>query len=135
MKNEDSILFEITLHPGNVAVSISDYSVIPAESEILIAASTGFKIEGVEYVDLELSNSDCPGVVRIPVVKLSYVRSWFDFNINEYPPTVLIKGDEMTEDWMSINETIDIKDKQFKIMNSDFLSGLKSSLFCDKPSA
>jgi hypothetical protein len=40
--DNDSILFEITLHPGDVAVELGDYSVAPSESEILIAASSGF---------------------------------------------------------------------------------------------
>jgi hypothetical protein len=43
IKDEDSILFEIALHPGDVAVSMRQYSVILLESEILIAASLGSK--------------------------------------------------------------------------------------------
>jgi hypothetical protein len=82
MKGKDSILFEIELHPGDVAICISEYSAIPSESEILIAASTGFKIEGVEYIDVELHNSDCLSVVTIPLVKLSYFLSWSDFDID-----------------------------------------------------
>jgi hypothetical protein len=93
IKNEDSILFEIALHPGNVAVSIKQYSAIPSESEILIAASTGFKIEGVEYIELEIQKSDSLSVVMIPLVKLSYFLSWSDFNIDEQPLTVLVEGD------------------------------------------
>jgi hypothetical protein len=95
LKDEDSILFEITLHPGDVAISISEYSVNPSESEILIAASTGFKIKGVEYIDVELQNSDCLSVVTIPLVKLSYFLSWSDFNIDEVPPAVLVEDDGM----------------------------------------
>jgi hypothetical protein len=95
IQDEDSILFEIALHPGNVAVCIRDYSVFRGESEILIAASTGFKIDGVEYIDVEIENPDGLSDVRIPMVKLSYFRSWSDFNIDECPPTVLIEGDSM----------------------------------------
>jgi hypothetical protein len=93
--NEDSILFEIALHPGNVAISIQDYSDFPSESEILIAASTGFKVEGVEYIDVEIRQSDSLKVMRIPLVKLNYWLSWSDFDINQYPSTVLIEGNEM----------------------------------------
>jgi hypothetical protein len=93
MQDEDSILFEIALHSGDVAISIQEYSAVPSESEILIAASTGFRIDEVEYIDCEMEESDDSKIVRIPMVKLSYVRSWSEFNIDEGPPTVLIEGD------------------------------------------
>jgi hypothetical protein len=95
IKNEDSILFEIVLHPGNVAICISEYSAIPSESAVLIAASTGFKIHEVEYVDLEMSASDNLSPVRIPVVKISYFLSWSNFDIDTCPPRILIEGNPM----------------------------------------
>jgi hypothetical protein len=95
MKDKDSILFEIALHPGNVAICIADHSVRPSESQILIAASTGFKIEGVEYIDVEMQSSDCSKVVTIPVVKMSYFLSWSDFDIDECPPRSLIESDSI----------------------------------------
>jgi hypothetical protein len=90
MKDEDSILFEIILHPGDIAACIEDYSAVASESEILIAASTGFRVEGVEYADFEKTESDDWSTVTIPVVKLSYFLSWSDFNIDDSPHTILI---------------------------------------------
>jgi hypothetical protein len=95
MKDEDSILFEITLHPGNVGIYISNYSAIPQESEVLIAASTGFIIDGVEYIDLEMPEPVGLNPVSVPVVKMSYFLSWSDFDIDQLPHTVLIEGDAM----------------------------------------
>jgi hypothetical protein len=59
----------------------------------LVAASTGFKIGEVEYVDLEyvdleIPESDDLNLVRISVVKMSYFLSWSDFDIDECPPRV-----------------------------------------------
>jgi hypothetical protein len=114
IKNEDSILFEIALHPGNVAICIADHSVIPSESEILIAASTGFKIDEVEYVDLEMPESEDLNSVRIPVVKMSYFLSWSDFDIDACPPRVLVEGDVMRCEEVEklMSQSIEIKDKQ-----------------------
>jgi hypothetical protein len=95
IENEDSILFEIALYIGNVAIYMRNYSVFPSESEILIAASTGFRIDGVEYLDIEVQGSDCLRIVQIPVVKMSYFLSWFDFDIDECPPTVLVEDNAM----------------------------------------
>jgi hypothetical protein len=95
MKNKDSILSEIAFYPGNIAVSMKPYSVTPFESEILIAASTGFKIDEVEYVDIQIQESDDLNPVMIPVVKMTYFLSWSDFDIDECPPKVLVEGDKM----------------------------------------
>jgi hypothetical protein len=95
IKDEDSMLFEIELHPGDVASSIESYSDFPAESEILIAASTRFKILGIEYVEVEIKKSKKLKVVTIPVVKLSYVLSWSEFDLDDRPPVVLVEGDGM----------------------------------------
>jgi hypothetical protein len=61
--NDNNILFKITLHPGDSGVSICQYSEYPDESEILIAASSGFKIEEVEYIDYQGNGSNS---LRIP---------------------------------------------------------------------
>jgi hypothetical protein len=76
LKNEDSIPFEIALHPGNVAIDVKKHSIYRVESEILIPASTGFKIDTVEYIDLGMPESDDLNTVRIPMVKMSYFLSW-----------------------------------------------------------
>jgi hypothetical protein len=44
----DSMLSAITLHPGDCAALIEDYSAYGSESEVLIAASSVFKIGEVE---------------------------------------------------------------------------------------
>jgi hypothetical protein len=93
LSDDDSILFEITLHPGSVAVCIEDYSHYQSESEVLIAAETAFKIEGVEYIDLTIEESECQNSVTIPLVKLSSSLSWSDFDINERPETVIVESD------------------------------------------
>jgi hypothetical protein len=71
------------------------YSAIPFESEILNVASTSFKTEGVEYIDLRIEKLDCLSVVTIPVVKMSYFLSWSDFEIHKCPPAVMIESDAM----------------------------------------
>jgi hypothetical protein len=82
IRGEDSLLFEISLHPGDVAVAISDYSDYPMESEILIAASSGFMVEEVEWIEIRGS--------KIGQVRLSYCMSWYDFNIDDRPAPILV---------------------------------------------
>jgi hypothetical protein len=86
IKNENSILFKITLHAGDSAALISEYSEYRFESEILIAASSGFKVENVEYIDCESNESNS---FRIPFVSLSYCLSWYDFDIDKHPSIVM----------------------------------------------
>jgi hypothetical protein len=83
INGNDGILFEILLHPGAVAVRIPECSAV--NSEILIAASSGFMVEDVEYIDVPKKVSHNVTELRIPCVKLSYVMSWSDFDINERP--------------------------------------------------
>jgi hypothetical protein len=45
---EDGLLFEISLHRGDDAVSIRDYSDYQNESQVLIAASSRFTVEPVQ---------------------------------------------------------------------------------------
>jgi hypothetical protein len=82
---EDSVLFEISLHPGDVATSIRDYSAHKNESEILIAATSGFTVNEVEEIVIDSQ-------VRIPQVKLSYCMSWYDFDIDDPPAPVLVES-------------------------------------------
>jgi hypothetical protein len=82
INGEDSLLFEILLHPGDVAVRIDTFSVHPDEKEILIAASSGFSVEDVTWVDIK--------GLKIGNVRLSYCLSWYDFNIDDPPVPVLV---------------------------------------------
>jgi hypothetical protein len=79
---EDSLLFEILLHPGDVATRIADFSVLPNENEILIAASSGFIVEDVTWKYIK--------GLKIGCVRLSYCSSWYDFNIDDPPVPVLV---------------------------------------------
>jgi hypothetical protein len=60
-----SLLFEISLHPGDIATSSKAYFEHENESELFIAASSGFKVDEVEEIVIH-------NQVRIPQVKLSY---------------------------------------------------------------
>jgi hypothetical protein len=69
---EDSLLFEILPHPGDVAVAIHDYSDHPEELEILIAASSGFMMDRVEWIDVHgyriaqvRLDIACPGTISV----------------------------------------------------------------------
>jgi hypothetical protein len=88
--DEDSILFEISLHPGDTAARISDHSSFTNESEILIAASSGFMVESVEMIDISKQNEGHVKQLTIPLVKLIYCMSWYDFDIDERPATILV---------------------------------------------
>jgi hypothetical protein len=88
--SEDSLLFEISLHPGDVAVAISDYSEHPFESEILIAASSAFTVDGVEWIDIRQKSGSGFRELRIAQVRLSYAISWHDFDIDDMPEPVLV---------------------------------------------
>jgi hypothetical protein len=90
INGEDNLLFEIQLHPGNVAVAMSDYSVSQDESEILIATSSGFIVNEVERIHIH-QESEC-GFRELMIwqVRVSYCKSWYDFNIDHPPPPILI---------------------------------------------
>jgi hypothetical protein len=87
------ILFEISLPAGAVAVSIGEFSEYE-ESEIVIAASTGFFVESVEWITVSNSNSndqcDSMGEFDIPCVHLQYFASWWDFDLDRRPPRFLV---------------------------------------------
>jgi hypothetical protein len=98
IEDEDSILFEIELHPGDVAACIQDSSDHPDESEILIAATTGFKIDAVKEIEVEKLTTDGLRKFQIPLVKLTYWCSWYDFKINERPTPFFIESAEANEE-------------------------------------
>jgi hypothetical protein len=81
------LLFEISLPAGAVAVPIADVSVYD-ESEILIAASTGFLVESVEWITV--SNDRSSRKFKIPCVRLSYFVSWSEFDLDRRPPRLLL---------------------------------------------
>jgi hypothetical protein len=83
--NEDCVLFEIELHPGDIAVNIQRQSQYEHEHEILIPASTAFKVISVDDVDVLIParGLDPPSVLRIPVVRLSYFLHWCDFDLDD----------------------------------------------------
>jgi TPR repeat protein len=88
---DDSILFEIELHPGDVAARIEQHSEYGSEGEVLIAASTGFQVLSVDFVDVTISSNS--SLVALPIVRLSYALHWYDFDLNQRPPTVIVGGD------------------------------------------
>jgi hypothetical protein len=87
----DGVLFEITLHSGDRAADITFDSAFFVESEVLIAACSGFLVVDVARTEIEVpvSVSDSRFCL-MPVVKLDYVLSWFDFDIDTPPPRVII---------------------------------------------
>jgi hypothetical protein len=90
--DDDCILFEIDLHRGDVAVKIENHSDHPYEQEILIAASTGFQVLSVDFIDVSIHGEDCgESLVHLPVVRLSYFLHWYDFDLDQRPPAVLIE--------------------------------------------
>jgi hypothetical protein len=72
---QDSLLFEISLHPGDVALAISEYSDHKNESEILIAASSGFMIDEIEWIGIHLNSGSGFRELKIAQVRLSYFIS------------------------------------------------------------
>jgi hypothetical protein len=92
VNNEDSIPFEIALHLGNAAIGIADHSLIPSESGILTAASTGCKIEGVKYIDRAMAERDDLDPLKISAAKISYFPSCPDCHIDKCASRVLIEG-------------------------------------------
>jgi hypothetical protein len=88
--DENSVLFEIELHPGDVAVMIEEYSDFQLEREVLIAASTGFTVVSVTYADVSVQPYGGGQIsLRSPVVRLSYFLHWYDFDLDQRPRPVL----------------------------------------------
>jgi hypothetical protein len=87
VRGEMGVLFEISLPAGAVAVSIDDYSDYD-ESEILIAASTGFLVESVDWITI--ASAQPLGQCDIPCVRLSYFTSCWDFDLDRRPARVVL---------------------------------------------
>jgi hypothetical protein len=86
----DGILFEIELHPGDIAADIARDSDFSYESEVLIAACSGFRVVDVDC--LTISDTIAGRLIHfeIPRVKLSYASSWHGFDIDHRPRTVIV---------------------------------------------
>jgi hypothetical protein len=69
------MLFEIHLHADSVAADIMQSSNHESELEVLIAAYTTFRVDKIDSFHVKNDESG----FDIPLVKLSYVSSWFDF--------------------------------------------------------
>jgi hypothetical protein len=82
--NEDCVLFEIDVHRGDIAVNIQRQSQYEHEHEILIPASTAFKVISADDVDVLIParGLDPPSVLHISVVRLSYFLHWCDFDLD-----------------------------------------------------
>jgi hypothetical protein len=80
-------MFEIEVHPGDIAVDIQREAEYDDEHEILIPASTGFKVISADDVDVTIPARGVmpPSVLRISVVKLSYFLHWCDFDLDHCP--------------------------------------------------
>jgi hypothetical protein len=73
IEDDDSILFEIELHAGDVAVLIEAHSEYGSEREVLIVASTGFKVLSVNYNDFFIARENGGStLMHLPIVKLEY---------------------------------------------------------------
>jgi hypothetical protein len=89
--DEDCVLFKIELHPGDVAVQIERYSADQAGDEVLIAASTGFRIDSVDDTDVSIPAEDgCLNLFHLPTIGLSYFLHWYDFDLDQRPPRVVV---------------------------------------------
>jgi hypothetical protein len=88
VRTDEGVLFEILLHSGDVVADIRPYSAYRRESEILIAASSAFRILEVADIRVPISRSPGSPVHVIPKVTLSYQMSWFEFEI-DIPPRQL----------------------------------------------
>jgi hypothetical protein len=91
IRDEDWILFEIELHPGDVAVEIEGYSEHESGDEVLIAPSTGFKVVSVDDTEISICGEDGSStLLHFPTVRLSYFLHWYDFDLDQRPSPVLV---------------------------------------------
>jgi hypothetical protein len=91
IQGEDSVLFVIELHPGDVCADIHDYSEYPNEKEILIAASSAFIIVAVDEIVVERHTSEGLKEHCIAQVTLRYCSHWHDFEIGTPPRHFIIE--------------------------------------------
>jgi hypothetical protein len=90
VRDDRGILFEIVLHPGDVAADIRCYSEYRNESEVLIASSSIFRVVSVDQIVVRNQGASDSQLFRILKVTLHYEMSWFDFRINKRPPSFLV---------------------------------------------
>jgi hypothetical protein len=92
--SSEGILFEITLCADAVATAIGHYSVHSHEHEVLIAAMSGFIVDSIDYIPAPQSDQRVTTTgsdkSTIPKVTLRYWLSWFDSDIDNRPPTVIV---------------------------------------------
>jgi hypothetical protein len=78
-------------HPSGMAVRIEEDSDFRSEGEVLIAASTGFKVVSVTYADASIQLDRGGSIsLRIHVMRLSYFLHWSDFDLDQHPPPVFV---------------------------------------------
>jgi hypothetical protein len=90
VRGPDSILFKINLHPGDVAARIQDYSKHQHESEVLVAALSGFVVIATQPFQVPKANPDDSTGFTIPMVILNYYVSWIDFDIDSIPQPFMV---------------------------------------------
>jgi TPR repeat protein len=89
--HEECVLFEIELHPGDVAVVPEQHAEDQLGNQVLIAASTGFKVLSVDETDVSIQGEDgCLNLFHIPIVRLSYFLHWYDFDLDQHPPPLVV---------------------------------------------
>jgi hypothetical protein len=83
--DEDCVLFEIELHPGEVAVELERAAEDRSGNEVVIAASTGFRVDSVEPTDVSIPAEDGSlNLFHLPIVRLSYFLHWYDFDVDQH---------------------------------------------------
>jgi hypothetical protein len=90
VRGPDGILFKINLHPGDVAARIQDYSKHQHESEVLVAALSGFVVVATQPFQVPKGNPDDSTAFTIPMVILNYSVSWIDFDIDSIPQPFMV---------------------------------------------
>jgi hypothetical protein len=60
----------INLHTGDAGVPIRDYSTFESENEVLIAGSSGFRVESVHFIDVEGRELNSSSIMPFPIVAL-----------------------------------------------------------------
>jgi hypothetical protein len=82
------------LHTDDVGVSIRCYSTVESENEVLIAASSGFRVELVDFIDVEGRERNSSSIAPFPIVTLNYFLHWYDFDLEQRPLPVLVESDD-----------------------------------------
>jgi hypothetical protein len=98
VKSGHGMLFEIFLHPGDTAAEIGQFSDIPGESEILIAASSVYRVDAVTEIEVLTGDPVDSRSFSVTKVTLTYEISWYDFDLDAPPPHFIInEGTPKTE--------------------------------------